>query len=176
MSTQDLSALPRTADRPARSRLSPPWRELLLSVHVIVSVGLLGTDGAVLLLAVAGWRGADPLTVYPAAHLLGADLLAPLALLALATGLALGLLTPWGVLRHWWVALKLALNTAGAVLALLVLVPSLDAAARTADARAALPAGDGLQLVRAAGGASAVLVITVLLSTYKPFGRVRPHR
>src|SRR6476661_386440 len=112
-------------DRTPPRRLRPRTRKLLLTLHVAASVGLLGTDSAVLLLAVEGARGADPAGTYPAAQLIGSLLLVPLALTALLTGIVLGLLTPWGLLRHWWVALKLALTTAGAVLALFVLTPAL---------------------------------------------------
>jgi Electron transfer DM13 len=69
----------------------------------------------------AGAAGHDPPTVYPAARLLGAALLVPLALASLLNGVALGLLTPWGLVRYWWVAIKLTLTTAGTVLALVLL-------------------------------------------------------
>ena len=76
---------------PLRARpISPSWRNLLLSAHIIASVGLLGTDAAVLTLAIAGWRHADPRTIYPAAHLIGLWLLLPLAVASVLTGLALG--------------------------------------------------------------------------------------
>ncbi len=178
-SVHDDGAAYATRSRPrAAWQLSSPWRKLLLSVHIIVSVGLLGTDAAVLILCIAGARGSDPRTVYPAAHLIGVTLLVPLALLAVATGLALGLLTPWGVVRYWWVTIKLALNVAGIVLALLVLVPTLGAAAdaATAVAGAPVPSADRLGLVRDAAAASLVLVMTVLLAVYKPFGRLRGRR
>ena len=162
------------AGREPRSRraalLTPPWRKALRTVHVIASVGLLGADAAVLALVVAGWRGTAPLTIYPAACLLGLALILPLALISLVTGLALGLLTPWGVLRHWWVLGKLVLTVGGTLLAVFVLLPTLDAAAATALA-GHVPA-DTFGLVKDSGGASGVLIVTVLLSSYKPFGRL----
>jgi hypothetical protein len=158
-----------------RWQLSPPWRKLLVAMHIIVSVGLLGADAAVLLLSIAGARGSDPRTVYPAALLIGVTLLVPLAALALITGLALGLLTPWGVVQYWWVTIKLALTAMGIVLALLVLIPALRAAAdaSTAVARAPLPTADRIGLVKDASGASTVLILTILLAVYKPFGCLR---
>lgn len=168
---KELSPALRT---PARRgpRLSPPWRKLLLSVHVIVSVGLLGTDTAVLALVTSGWLGdAGPVTIYPAARLLGTDLLLPLALLALVTGLALGLLTPWGLLRYWWVLISLVVNTAGTVLAVFVLLPGLDAAATAALAGHAVASPSSL--VRDSGAACGVLITTVAISYVKPFGRIR---
>src|SRR5215211_2578767 len=111
------------SSRTTPHRLAPRWRKLLLTTHVATSVGLLGTDATVLLLAA---EGSEPGAVYPAAQLIGALLLVPLALVSLTSGIALGLLTPWGLLRHWWVTAKLALTTAGAVLALVVLTPTLS--------------------------------------------------
>ena len=162
----------------ATSQRAPWWRKLLLSVHIIVSVGLLGTDAAVLLLCIAGARGAAPGTVYPAAHLIGVALLVPLAVLALATGLAQGLLTAWGIVRYWWVTLKLTLTVAGLVLALFVLVPTLGTAAAAATAVAGAPEVpvDRLGLVKDTAAASTVLIVTVLLAVYKPFGRLRDHQ
>jgi ABC-type molybdate transport system permease subunit len=149
-----------------------------VAVHIIVSVGLLGADASVLLLCIAGARGSDPRTVYPAAHLIAGTLLVPLVVLAFATGLALGLLTPWGIVLYWWVTIKLAFTAAGIVLALLILVPTLSAAAgaSTAVARAPLPFADRLGLVKDASSASTVLILTVLLAVYKPFGRLRGRR
>jgi hypothetical protein len=150
--------------------LSPPWRKALRTLHVISSVGLLGADSAILALVIAGWQRADPVIIYPAAHLLGLALIIPLALLSLATGLALGLLTPWGVLRHWWVLLKFLLTAGGTLLALFVLVPTLEDAAATALAGRAL--ADPFALVKDSGGACGVLIVTVVLSSYKPFGQL----
>ena len=58
-------------------RLAPRWRKLLLTTHIGSSVGLLGTDVTVLLLAVSGARGHDPVAVYPAAQLIGSLVLVP---------------------------------------------------------------------------------------------------
>jgi hypothetical protein len=149
-------------------RLPPRWRTALLTTHVATSVALLGADASVVLLAS---HGSDP-GVYPAAELLVSTLLVPLALAALVTGVALGLLTPWGLFRHWWVTLKLALTTAGAVLALVVLRPTVAGLAAAARAGVVPTATDRLELVRDAGAASVVLLVTVVLSVYKPFGRL----
>lgn len=164
---------PRRGSRPRDrgTRLPPRWRRALRAVHVTVSIGLLGSDAAVLVLASAGRLGSDPVTVYPAAHLISELLLLPLAGLALATGVALGLLTPWGLLRYWWVALSLVFTAAGTVLGALVLVPGLGAAA--SSALAGQPVTDPTGLVRDSGAACCVLIATVVLSYVKPFGTVR---
>ena len=69
---------------------------------------------------------------------------------------------------------KLALTTAGAVLSLVVLTPALGALAGAAAGQ--IPFASRLELVRDAGAASVVLLVTLVLSVYKPFGRVRPVR
>ena len=150
-------------------RLSPRWRKLLLTTHIGSSVGLLGTDATVLLLALTGAQGRDPAPAYPAAQLIGSLLLVPAALLSLLTGVLLGLLTPWGLFRHWWVLAKLVLTTAGAVLSVVVLTPTL---AELAESTGPIPLGQRLELVRDSGAASLVLVTTLVLSVYKPFGRI----
>lgn len=166
--------VPSRRPRSTRSgrNLSPPWRKLLMAVHLIVSLGLLGSDLAVLVLVANGLRGADAVTVYPAAHLVGVTLLVPMALLAVATGVLQGLLTPWGLLRHWWVTIKLVLTAAGTVLALFVLTPSLAGAAQLATVGVQVPLADRIGLVRDSSAASIVLVVIVLVSLYKPFGRL----
>jgi uncharacterized membrane protein len=171
--TQTLEAPPLL-----RRQLAPPWRKLLLSIHLIASVGLVGTDAAVLTLNIAGWRHADAATIYPSAHLIGLWLLLPLAVASVVTGLLMGSLTRWGVTRYWWVTIKLVLNLAGLVLAITVLLPGLSDAANAASTLHA-PGPDansrsGLVLDTAA--ASTVLITTVLLAVFKPFGRLRGQR
>src|SRR5215210_8752712 len=124
--------------RTTAPRLSPRWRKWLLTLHIGSWVALLGADGAVLSLDVAGVLGRDPVGIYPAASLIGSVLLVPLALASLLSGVSLGLLTPWGLLAHWWVAIKLVLTLAGTVLALTVLTSTLAAAADAALAGAGL--------------------------------------
>jgi hypothetical protein len=159
--------------RTTTRRLAPRWRKALLTTHIGTSVGLLGTDVTVLLLAIGGARGEEPSAVYPAARTIGELLLVPAALLSLASGVLLGLLTPWGLFRHWWVTLKLALTSAGAVLSLVVLTPALDG---LAGAAGPIPPGQRLGLVRDSGAASLVLVVALVLSVYKPFGRLGSRR
>src|SRR6266536_2929307 len=108
----------------AGTNLSPPLRKLLLTVHVATTVSVLGADLVLVALGIAGLNGAEPRTIYPAARLIGAQVIAPLAVVSLATGLLLGLLTPWGLLRYWWVAIKLGITVVLTAAVLFVLVPT----------------------------------------------------
>jgi hypothetical protein len=141
--------------------LSPRWRKLLVTAHVAATVSVLGADLVLLALGLSGAGGADPRTIYPAAHLVGTRLVAPLAALSLGSGLLLGLLTPWGLLRYWWVAIKLVITAALSGAVLFVLIPRLGAAATaaTGPAPGMLTDGQGTPLVvapanRCATGAS----------------------
>jgi hypothetical protein len=90
-----------TVPAPARAsgRLPRRWRNLLLTVHIVVAVGALGTDAILLTLGVTGLVSGDGELVraaYLAMDLLVAVVLVPLALAALGTGVLLGLGTRWG--------------------------------------------------------------------------------
>ena len=155
--------------------LSQPWRNLLLSLHVAASVGVLGADLVLLAFGIAGVSGAEPLTIYPAARLVGAWLVAPLALTALGTGLALALLTPWGLFNYWWVTIKLAIVVILTGAVLFVLVPSLGATAAMVSGASPQPLsmGERLPLLLAPAAASTLLAIALLLAIFKPGWRLR---
>lgn len=150
-------------------------RKLLLTVHVATTVSVLGADLVLLALGIAGLRGAEPQTIYPAARLVGAQLIAPLAVASLGTGLLLGLLTPWGLLRYWWVGIKLGITAALTAAVLFVLVPRLGAAADAAIGSGARPFTDAerLPLVAAPAAASTLLVLSVVLAVFKSGWRLR---
>lgn len=155
--------------------LPSPGRKLLLTVHVAATVSVLGTDLVLLALGISSVGGADPRTIYPAAHLVGTRLVAPLAILSLGTGLLLGILTPWGLLRYWWVTVKLAITAVLTGVVLFVLVPRLGAAADavTAPAPRLLTIGERLPLVVAPAVASTLLALNVVLAIFKPGWRLR---
>ena len=157
--------------------LRRPLRTTLLIIHIIVTVAALGTDLALLALGVAGLRGADPRTVYPAGHLLGQWLMVPLAVASLATGLTLSLTTGWKPFVHGWVILKAAITLLLTGLLLASLVPALGRAADAATGTAAGPLTHAQQtlLVAAPAGAAALLTVNVLLGVVKPRLR-RPRR
>jgi hypothetical protein len=158
----------------AYMKLSPPWRKALLTAHVATSVGWLGADAVLLTLGIAGLSGADPAVVYPAASLVGTLLFVPLGVLVWLVGVLSAVLTPWRLLRHKWVVAKLVLTTVMLGLVLFALLPGLREAG---DLGAALPAKSRVDMVIAPAVSSTLLIIATVLSTYKPWGRVkRPGR
>src|SRR3569833_1484505 len=84
------------------------------------------------------------------------------ALLTLASGAVLGLGSKYGLVRYWWVAVKLAVNVLMALLILFALRPGIDEAAEH-------PEG----LLYPVVVAPALLLIASVLSVFKPWGRVR---
>ncbi len=172
----------RTSD-PSRSRvrlgdggprLSPPARKALLSLLIAATVSALGADLVLLGLGLTGLSGSDPATVYPAMSLIGASIMAPLAIASLTTGLLLALLTSWGVFTYWWVTIKLGITGTLTVLVLFVLVPRLGNAARAVGHGADISGAERMQLVLTPGIGSTLLLATIALAVFKPTWRLRP--
>jgi hypothetical protein len=147
------------------------WRKVLLIIHVAVSVGALGAGLALLALGAAGLRGTDPALVYPASYMVAAGVLAPLALLALGTGLALALLTRWGLFKHGWVTIKFIITAASSGALLFDLVPALQRLAGTAPDGLAI--GSRILPVVAPATASVLLAVALVLAILKPDWRRR---
>jgi hypothetical protein len=172
---------PDGAREPGRNmNLPPPWRKLLLTVHVATAVSVLGTDLVLLVLGISSVGGTNPQTIFPAAHLIATWLLAPLAVVALTTGVLLGLLTQWGLLRYWWVTIKLALTAILTGVIFFVLVPSLEASADAATGPDPSPftVAERLPLAVAPAAGVTLLLLMVGLAIYKPPWRLRsrPNR
>src|SRR5919198_6616522 len=150
-----------------------PWlRKLVLTVHLVLSLGWVGAVLAYLALdvVVAGGDTQRAHAAYVALALVGQWVIVPLAVSSLLTGILIAVTTPWGLLSHYWVVISLLL-TAFAVLVLLEHMPGIAATAE------ALRVSDGTSMhgsVRPdfehAGGGLVVLLIVTILNVYKPRG------
>ncbi|HEX2073098.1 MAG TPA: hypothetical protein VHF92_04875 [Geodermatophilus sp.] len=141
-------------------------------MHVSAAAGLIGADLALLTLAASGVGGADPPAVYPAMSLVSTWVVAPLAVISLGTGVRLAVLGPYGLLRYWWVTIKLALTLTLTGLVLFVVVPGLDGAAASAVSGRSLPDARTVLYVAVFSVAVTVLALMVGLAVYKPRWRV----
>lgn len=156
-----------------------PWlRKLALTAHVTFSVSWLGAVAAFLLLAVKGLTSSDEQTVramYLSMDLVGWRVIVPLCFAALLTGLVQALATPWGLFRHYWVLLKLAVTAVLTILLMLHMQPTRRLAAVAAETAISGPALHALQLQLAVDAAGALLglVAVVALALYKPRGLTR---
>jgi hypothetical protein len=154
------------AARSAR-RLAPRARKALLSLHIGASVALIGSGAGItaLSLIATGESAADAHVIYAAARTLVFTLGIPLSFVSLLSGIALGLGTRWGVLRHRWTAGKLGLQLAIIACGGLVIRPAMES----------LIDGGGAQWTMAAGAAfnTACAMLAVGLAVFKPGGRLR---
>jgi hypothetical protein len=111
-----------------RDSFSRRTRNIVLTVHIVVSVGLLGDSAGFLAVAIRRALSDDPAFVDASVDLLGTFALffgIPLSFLSLLTGIALGLGTRWGVFRYPWVTIKLVLIVTVIAVGALVLRPVL---------------------------------------------------
>jgi hypothetical protein len=135
----------------------------------------LGAVAGFLALSIAGLLGHDERVVrgaYLSMDLMTRLVIVPLCFASLLTGIVQALGTPWGLLRHYWVVVKLVLTA----LATFILLAHTRPIRYLADAAAVTdPTAAGLgdlqrQLVGDAGFALVVLLTTTALSVYKPQG------
>ena len=154
--------------------MSPGVRKLMLTVHVMSSVGWLGAIAAYIAVNVPVVTGGDEQAVR-AAHLMMNVImkyaLIPLALASWLTGIVQALLTPWGLFRHYWVTISLGLTTLAAVI-LVVHAPAVQHSATVAADPRADVTDLGGDLPHAIAGLL-VLIIPMVLNMYKPRGLTR---
>lgn len=90
--------------------IAPRLRRLLLAVHLGCSIGWIGAVCAYLALAFAVPATTDPEVVRAAwigMELVGWYAIVPLSVGSLLTGILIGAVTKWGLLRHYWVIISL---------------------------------------------------------------------
>jgi hypothetical protein len=161
-----------------RWRLGARARKSVLLLHIASAGAWLGVDVvmAVLIFTALGSddRGTKALA-FQALELFVVWSLLAAGLTCLATGIVLGLGSRWGVLRYWWVALKLALNLLLTGLVLVALAPTVgDAAERGRQAVAGAPVPlDVGDLIFPPIVSPAALAVAFVLAVFKPWGRIR---
>jgi len=166
--------------------MAPGVRKTALVAHVGCSVGWLGAIVTSLAVGVAGLASRDG-QVVRAAYLtlegIGWHALIPLSLASLLTGLIQSLGTTWGLLRHYWVLVKLLMNlfATGVLLLYMQTLTDLANLARTAASTADLDRLRDPSPVAHAAAAVALLLVALVLSIYKPrgltaYGQRRQHR
>lgn len=152
--------------------MSPRLRKLALTAHVVCSVGWLGAVAGTLALGVAGLTSQDPQMVraaYLAMESTGWSVLIPLSLTSLLTGLIQSLGTKWGLLRHYWILMKLLINVL-ATAVLLLYMQTLSVLADIASSGADLSVLRSPSPVLHAAAAMLLLLAAATLSVYKPRG------
>ncbi|MBI2872064.1 MAG: hypothetical protein HYY00_02605 [Chloroflexi bacterium] len=156
--------------------MTPGLRKFVLTAHITSSVGWLGSVVAFLALAVAALTVQDAQLVraaYLAMELTTWYVIVPLALASVLIGVVNALGTPWGLFRHYWVLVKLLLVLFATIILLLetqTISYMAGVAAETTLSSADLRGLRSPGLVVHAGGGLLVLLVTTVLSVYKPRG------
>ena len=158
--------------------MAPRLRKFALTAHVTSSVGWLGAVAGFLALAVAGLISRDTQTVravYLVMDLTAWYVIVPLCLASLLTGLVSSLSTTWGLLRHYWVLLKILITIPSSLMLLVHMQPISYMAGVAANTPLSIADLHGLkiQLVIESGAAVVVLLVATALSVYKPKGLTR---
>jgi hypothetical protein len=152
---------------------APGLRKLTFTTHVTSSVGWLGAVLAFLALALMGLTSEDEATVR-GAYLVMAPaawfVLVPLAHASLLSGIVISLGTPWGLIRHYWVLLKLLITAFATVILLIYMGTFRQMAGVAADPIVDLGLVRNPSPVLHAILALVLLVIATVLGVYKPFG------
>lgn len=153
--------------------MNPALRRFTYATHLTSSIGWIGAVFVFLAMAGVALTRQDEATVRgaylvmaPAAWLV----LVPLAHLSLFSGIVLSLGTAWGLIRHYWVVLKLAITVFCTIILLIYMGTFREMAGIAAD-----PVVD-LETVRNASPlvhsilAVVLLLVATALGVYKPFG------
>ena len=173
------------------TRLAPggvrPWRlgartrKGVLVVHIVSAGAWIGIDVAMAIVVFTALLTDDENTkalCFRALELFAVWPLFTTGLVCLASGFVLGLGTKWGLIRYWWVAIKLALNF---VLTALVLIALRSGVMEAAEQGRRFMAGEAASLV--VGDliyppivSPSALLIAFVLAVFKPWGRIRKPR
>jgi hypothetical protein len=116
--------------------LTPAARNTVLVLHVIMGIGWMGVDIALFALLMTARTTDNAALVVSSFNAFGMIVpvaVPPLSLGILATGVTLGLGTRWGLIRYWWVLVKLLLSLVMTALVSLSLLPAISNMAILAD-------------------------------------------
>lgn len=161
--------------------LTPRLSKVVLTSHIMFSVGWLGAIAVFLVLAITGLTNQNTQitrAAYLAMELSGWYVIVPFCLASLLTGIVQALGTRWGLFKHYWIIVKLVLTVAATILLLLHMQP-ISQIARVATE---IPLSSNIlptlrmQLIAQAGAALLLLVVITTLSVYKPWGRIQTGR
>ena len=152
---------------------APALRRFTFATHVTSSLGWVGAVLVFLAIAGIGLTSQDERTVR-GAYLIMAPaawfVLVPLAHAALVSGIALSLGTPWGLIRHYWVALKLVITAFSTMILMIYMGTFRQMAGVAADPVVELGLVRNFSPLLHAILALVLLLAATVLAICKPFG------
>jgi uncharacterized membrane protein len=175
------SMLARPAGRVTTWRLGGRARKTVLVLHILAAGTWFGLDVA---MAVLVFTAIFTESAEVRAHTLQSLRLVTVwpmfsaAMLSLITGVILGLGSKYGLVRYWWVAIKLALNI---ILSTLIVTALRGEVAKAADLGSQLAVGVDLDwnfsnMLFPPIVSPTALTVAFLLAIFKPWGRIRRSR
>ncbi|GIO16580.1 hypothetical protein J19TS2_61350 [Cohnella xylanilytica] len=166
-------------------RLSQKSKQLLVAIHVIAVASWTGGTFGMLLLGIylGSAANGDQLTYTLASmEVIDENLLKYPALLTLLTGILLSIWTQWGLVKHYWVAIKLTLTVATILIGIFFLndwTESLgDLVRESGFAAMRDPAyrSTRTSMLVTAGFNLVCLLLMVIITYFKPFGKIKKRR
>lgn len=155
-----------------------PWtagkrlRQLMVFVHVVVSVGWMGAGAANVVLAMTAGYSNQPevrSVCYTMIDRIDEFVVIPAAFASLVGGIVLCLATKWGLTRHWWVLIKLVLTAA------VIVYSTYGLGAWVEESMAASAAGVASPVAGQLAYGAALNIVAFLFMTWlsvaKPWGR-----
>ena len=158
-------------------RLGARTRKGVLVVHIVSAGVWIGIDVVMAVVIFTALLADDNTKAlcYRALELFAVWPLLTAGLVCLASGVVLGLGTKYGLVRYWWVAIKLVLNI---VLTALVPIALRPEVAKAAEQGWRFAAGEPASLV--VGNlifppivSPTALLLAAVLAVFKPWGRIR---
>lgn len=113
---------------PETFRFPPRLRKSMLFIHIVTGVGWMGIDIALAILVYGALRSDDAERVaasYLATGYIGMIAVPVLSLSMTITGIILSIGSGFGLLKHWWVFVKLIISLALCALVWIALLPEL---------------------------------------------------
>ncbi|GAA5064205.1 putative membrane protein [Thermocatellispora tengchongensis] len=173
-----------TQERVATARAARTWRlgartrKTVLLIHIVAAGAWIGIDVVMAVVVFTALLTGDDATralCYQILELITFWPLLAAGLVCLASGVVLGLGTKYGLVRYWWVAVKLVANLVLTVLVVVALGPGVRELGRAgrdlaAGQAVAVPVGD---MIFPPIVSPTVLLIAFALSVFKPWGRIR---
>ncbi|WP_211588633.1 hypothetical protein [Allorhizocola rhizosphaerae] len=154
----------------SRIRLAAPVYKGTLAVHIIATGAWIGIDvvmGVLVFTAMSTVDSAVRMLCLQVLQLVTVWPMLASGAVSLLSGLLLGLGTKYGIVRYWWVLIKLILNLVLMVLVFFSLRPGVAEVAKTGIV------GD---MVFPPIVSTSTLLFAAFISVYKPWGRIRRRR
>jgi hypothetical protein len=160
------------------ARLGPRAYRALRTAHIVTSGGWLGVGIGKLVLEVSALTAGSAQraeALFTAATAIE-WLFPPMIVATLLTGVLLAVGTRWGLLRYYWVLTKLGLTLAVVVTAM-ALVDGLASRAMPVHPDGTDPVPSPMKLLTSMSAVyAALLLVAMVVSVYKPWGRIAWRR